>query len=94
MQHGHRLVALALERFFFGGKRLGSSVIPQGHPTGYPIYRLDWQGMGSLQRRLRGCLTGVRAEPFPFGALEVVEIELYLAARAAGLPLETPAVRP
>jgi len=76
------------------GKRLGSSVVPQGHPTGYPIYRLEWQGMGSLQRRLRGCLTGVRAEPFPFGALELVEIELYLAARAAGLPLETPAVRP
>jgi sulfur-oxidizing protein SoxA len=76
------------------GKRLGSSVIPQGHPTGYPIYRLEWQGLGSLQRRLRGCLTGVRAEPFPLGAPELVELELYLAVRAAGLPIETPAVRP
>ncbi len=26
------------------GKRLGGSVIPQAHPTGYPIYRLEWQG--------------------------------------------------
>ena len=34
------------------GQRLGGSVIPQGHATGYPIYRLEWQGMGSLQRRL------------------------------------------
>jgi len=76
------------------GKRLGSSVIPQGHPTGYPIYRLEWQGLGSLQRRLRGCLMGVRAEPYAFGAPELVELELYLAARAAGLPVETPAVRP
>lgn len=76
------------------GKRLGSSVIPQGHPTGYPIYRLEWQGMGSLQRRLRGCMTGVRAEPFAPGAIEWVELELYLATRAAGLPVETPAVRP
>lgn len=76
------------------GQRLGGSVIPQAHPTGYPIYRLEWQGMGSLQRRLRNCLTGVRAESFPFGAQELVEIELYLFARAAGMPIETPAVRP
>lgn len=76
------------------GKRLASSVIPQAHPTGYPIYRLEWQSLGSLQRRLRGCLTGIRAEPFAYGAPELVDLELYLAARAAGLPLETPGVRP
>ncbi len=76
------------------GKRLGSSVIPQGHPTGYPIYRLEWQGLGSLTRRLRGCMTGVRAEPFAPGAIEWVELELFLATRAAGMPVETPAVRP
>ncbi len=76
------------------GKRLGSSVIPQAHPTGYPIYRLEWQTMGSLQRRLRNCMTGVRAEPFPYGSDPLVDLELYLAARAAGMPGEAPAVRP
>ena len=76
------------------GQRLGSAVIPQAHPTGYPIYRLEWQGLGSLQRRLRGCMSGVRAEPFAFGAPELVELELYLMQRAAGMVLETPAVRP
>lgn len=76
------------------GKRLGGSLIPQAHPTGYPLYRLDWQGIGSLQRRLRGCMSGVRAEPFAFGAPELVALELYLATRAAGMRLETPAVRP
>lgn len=76
------------------GARLGGSTIPQGHPGGYPIYRLEWQSLGSLQRRLRGCLTGVRAEPFAPEALEWVELELFLTQRAAGLPLETPAVRP
>ena len=45
------------------GKRLAGAVIPQGHPTGYPVYRLEWQSLGSLQRRLRGCMIGVRAEP-------------------------------
>lgn len=76
------------------GKRLGGSVIPQGHANGYPLYRLEWQALGSLQRRLRNCMTGVRAEPFAFGALELVELELFLAVRAQGMPLETPAVRP
>jgi sulfur-oxidizing protein SoxA len=76
------------------GRRLAGSPIPQAHPTGYPIYRLEWQGMGSLQRRLRNCMTGVRAEPFPYGADELVELELYLNARAAGMLVETPAVRP
>jgi sulfur-oxidizing protein SoxA len=76
------------------GQRLGGSTIPQAHPTGYPMYRLEWQGMASLQRRLRSCMGGVRAEPFAYGAPELTELELYLATRAAGLPLETPAVRP
>jgi sulfur-oxidizing protein SoxA len=76
------------------GQRLGGSVIPEAHPTGYPIYRLEWQGMGSLQRRLRGCMSGVRAEPFPLGSIEMTELELYLAQRAAGMRIETPAVRP
>lgn len=69
-------------------------MIPQAHPTGYPIYRLEWQGLGSLQRRLRNCMTGVRAEPFAYGAQEMVELELYLAARARGMASEAPPVRP
>ena len=76
------------------GGRLGGSVIPQAHPTGYPIYRLEWQKLGSLTRRMRGCMTGVRAEPFEDGAVEWVELELYLKQRAAGMAVETPAVRP
>jgi sulfur-oxidizing protein SoxA len=76
------------------GQKLAGTAIPQGHPTGYPIYRLEWQGMGSLQRRLRGCLTGVRAEPFADDGDEFTALELFLMQRAAGLPIETPAVRP
>ena len=76
------------------GEKLAGSMIPQAHPTGYPIYRLEWQAMGSLQRRLRNCLTGVRSDPYPFGAIELTELELYLNQRATGMPMETPAVRP
>ncbi len=76
------------------GKRLAGSTIPQGHASAYPIYRLEWQDMGSLQRRLRNCMSGVRAQVPAYGALELVELELYLAARARGMAMESPGVRP
>jgi len=76
------------------GKKLAGTPIPQAHPTGYPIYRLEWQTLGSLTRRLRNCLTGIRAELYPHGAPELLELELYLMWRARGMKLESPGVRP
>jgi L-cysteine S-thiosulfotransferase len=75
-------------------KRLAGSAITQAHPTGYPLYRLEWQSLGSLQRRLRACMSGVRAQAYDYGAPELVELELYLMSRARGMPMEAPAVRP
>ena len=76
------------------GQKLGGATIPQGHATGYPSYRLEWQGLGSLQRRLRGCVVGVRAEPWAPDAPEWLALEAWLAQRAAGMAVETPALRP
>ncbi len=75
-------------------KRLAGSAITQAHPTGYPLYRLEWQSLGSLQRRLRACITGIRAQAYDYGAPELVELELYLMSRARGMAVEAPAVRP
>ena len=76
------------------GKSLAGNPIPQAHPTGYPLYRLEWQGVGSLQRRLRNCMIGVRAEPYAYGSKEFVDLEAYLMWRARGMKMESPAVRP
>ena len=76
------------------GKSLAGNAVPQGHPTGYPVYRLEWQNLGSLQRRLRNCLIGMRAEPYEYGAPEYADLALYLMWRARGMKIETPAVRP
>jgi sulfur-oxidizing protein SoxA len=75
------------------GKTLYSERISQGHPNAYPAYRLEWQSLGSLERRLRACLSGIRAEMLPYGAPEYRDLELYLMWRAAGLAIETPGVR-
>ena len=76
------------------GQKLAGVALVQGHPNGYPLYRLEWQSLGSLQRRLRNCISGMRAENYAYGAPELVELELYLVWRARGLTIETPAVRP
>jgi sulfur-oxidizing protein SoxA len=36
----------------------------------------------------------MRAEPYDYGAPELVDLELYLMWRARGMPMEAPAVRP
>jgi L-cysteine S-thiosulfotransferase len=76
------------------GQKLAGVPLVQGHPTGYPLYRLEWQSVGSLQRRLRNCLIGMRAETYPYGSDEYVDLELFLMWRARGMTVETPAVRP
>jgi sulfur-oxidizing protein SoxA len=75
------------------GRTLLFETISQGHGTGWPAYRLEWQTFGSLQRRLRACYSGLRAEMPEYGARELVELELFLAWRATGLPIEAPGVR-
>jgi sulfur-oxidizing protein SoxA len=75
-------------------RKLAGNTIPQAHPNGYPLYRLEWQSVGSLQRRLRNCLIGMRAEHYDYGSPEYVDLEVYLMWRARGMPVETPAVRP
>ena len=76
------------------GLRLGGSLIPQAHVDDYPVYRLEWQSLGSLQRRLRGCLIGVRARVWDWDSAELLALEAYLARRSAGMVVQAPGVRP
>ena len=76
------------------GKKLAGIAMPQAHPTGYPVYRLEWQTLGSLQRRLRNCMIGMRADTYPYGAAEYIALETFLMWRARGMLMESPAVRP
>ena len=75
------------------GRRIYAERISQGHPADYPAYRLEWQSLGSLGRRLRACLSGIRGEMFSYGSVEHADLELYLGWRAQGLASEAPGVR-
>ena len=75
------------------GQSLRGDVISQGQVNGFPIYRLMWDSMASRHRMLEWCNSSLRAEPFEYGSTQYLELELYLAWRGRGLPLEAPAVR-
>jgi sulfur-oxidizing protein SoxA len=75
------------------GRRLFAETVTQGHPNAWPAYRMEWQTLGSLERRLRACLSGIRAEMLPYGSPEYRDLELFLTWRAQGLPVEAPGVR-
>ncbi|HEV7267312.1 MAG TPA: sulfur oxidation c-type cytochrome SoxA [Falsiroseomonas sp.] len=75
------------------GRWLRGDVISNGLGTGYPAYRLEWNAVGSLHRRLRACQLGVRATQYELGAQEYLALELFLADRARGLPVEAPGLR-
>lgn len=75
------------------GQKLRGDTISYGIGTGYPAYRLEWNGIGSLHRRLRACSLGVRATQFDYGSDDYLALELFLAVRAKGLALEAPGLR-
>lgn len=75
------------------GNFIRADMLSQGHSNGFPTYRLKWQGLGSLHRRFRGCMNNIRAKPYKRGSDEYTALEVYLAWRGKGLPVESPSVR-
>jgi L-cysteine S-thiosulfotransferase len=92
-RHGQMNISCAQCHDQNWGKRLYAETISQGHGNAFPGYKLEWQALGSLQRRIRACMFGIRAEMPAYGAAELTEVELFLAWRGQGLPLEAPGVR-
>ena len=76
------------------GFRLRGDRISQGHVNGFPVYRLMWRSMGSRHRMFRWCNWAVRAETHALGSPDYLSLELYVAWRGRGLPIESPGVRP
>ena len=75
------------------GKYLRADFLSQGQSNGFPVYRLREQRLVPLHERIEGCIFDVRGIPYAPLSDDAVALELYLAWRGSGLPVETPAVR-
>lgn len=102
LQHGAKLFSTRLGRINLAcvhchdqniGRQMRLDVVSPANPTGFPIYRMSWQRLGSVERRLRACYSGVQAVLPATGHSDLRDLELYLKVRANGLLLEGPSIR-
>lgn len=75
------------------GKLLRGDLLSQGHTNAYPIYALGDGRARPLHKLLWHCNELMRSTPFDVLSDEFVGLELFLAWRGQGLPVETPGVR-
>ena len=75
------------------GNKLRGDVISQGQVNAFPIFRLTWGEVGSRQRMFTWCMDAVKSEPFGYGSIDYLALELFLSVRGEGLLIETPGVR-
>lgn len=75
------------------GRYLRAEHISQGHVAGFPAYMLRWGRTVGVHRRFQFCNEQARAEPLPLDHPDYNALQLYVAWRGNGLPIEAPAVR-
>ncbi len=64
-----------------------------GQTTHFPVYRLKWEGLGTLERRLKGCEKDTGQNPHKPGTKWQNEVLYFVAYMSNGLPIDGPSVR-
>jgi sulfur-oxidizing protein SoxA len=75
------------------GKTFSGKVMSQGQTNGFPTYHRDLQQFLPLHAQFSNCRRRMKAETAEAGSPDYVALELYLAWRGSGLPMEAPSVR-
>ena len=90
---GQMDLACAMRHDARPGRYLRAEHISQGHVAGFPAYMLRWGRTVGVHRRFQFCNEQARAEPLPLDHPDYNALQLYVAWRGNGLPIEAPAVR-
>ena len=64
-----------------------------GHPSHFPVWRLKWNGFGTMHRRYGGCNKQVRAKPFKAQSDEYKALEYFHTYMSNGIPVNAPSTR-
>lgn len=64
-----------------------------GNTSHFPVYRLEWNEIGTLHRRFVGCNQQVRAKPFKPQSEVYRNLEFFLTYMSNGLKFNGPGVR-
>ncbi len=77
------------------GKRVRNEYLSPlfGHTTHFPVYRLKWQGLGTLERRIKGCEKNQGENPHKPGSKWQNEMIYFMSYMSNGLPVDGPDIR-
>jgi sulfur-oxidizing protein SoxA len=64
-----------------------------GQVTHFPVYRLKWEGLGTLERRLVGCNKDQGEAPHKADSKWMKELIFFMAYMSNGLPVDGPDIR-
>jgi len=74
------------------GQRVrGNELSPAiGQAANFPVYRSKWGDIGSIQRRYKGCMNNIGAEPIKEGTEAMNNLEYFHTYLSNGVPLNAP----
>ncbi len=64
-----------------------------GQVTHFPVYRLKWQGLGTLERRMAGCVKDAGQVPPKPDSKEMKELLYFMAYMSNGMSVDGPDIR-
>lgn len=77
-----------------GQKIRGNELSPAvGQATHFPTYRSKWGGMGSIQRRYKGCMKNIGAKPINEQTEAMNNLEYFHTFLSNGIPMNAPGTR-
>jgi len=64
-----------------------------GHTTHFPVFRLKWQGLGTLERRIEGCNKDEGENPHKVGSEWMSNVLYFMAYMSNEMPIDGPSIR-
>ena len=72
------------------GNELSTAI---GQATHFPTYRSKWGGMGTIQRRYKGCMKNIGAKPLKQQTEAMNNLEYFHTFLSNGIPMNAPGTR-
>ncbi len=94
-QRGYLNLSCATCHVQGAGKRVRNESLSQllGHTTHFPVYRLKWQGLGTLERRMEGCVKDQGQNPPKPSSSTMKELLYFMAYMSNGMAVDGPDIR-
>lgn len=94
-QRGYLKLSCASCHVQGAGKRVRNEYLSPllGHMTHFPVYRLKWQGLGTIERRIEGCNKDEGENPHKAGSKWMNELAYFMAYMSNGMPVDGPDIR-